>query len=423
MIFPICGALGGISVMVRGLLGSGDELWQWVVAMLLPYLPFFLLPALLRGALSALGTVGGAITAGLTALRTGANKAIDTGRGALQGTEAYKNAQNEAARRRQERNAQRILNRTNGSVDALKAQAANGDRRAQRLLRMRENAQQTMNQLTNEQERANAGATLELTPEMAARRAQSGIDAQRFKENQEEFAGYDKNELQQVANNAGSWLREPGGTQRMTALIQAMESQGMQSNIYDMLRRNNVSNNAGIMQSLSNSSDKILKAYGKKGAGVDYSAFMSGTGAGSLHGYAQEKGADFLNGLDDKSLAEILRTGGGALSDAQLMQAAASMTGQDAVDQVDGLIRQRISQRNARGESAGFQFSADQLSRFNSSTMSLLAQHARTDSDLQNAIVAASSGMTQEQVSKLDPSVRQQINNVRANAMGNGQDI
>ena len=47
IVFPICGALGGISNMVRGLVGSGGEVWEYVVALLLPYLPFFLLPSLL----------------------------------------------------------------------------------------------------------------------------------------------------------------------------------------------------------------------------------------------------------------------------------------------------------------------------------------------------------------------------------------
>ena len=381
--------------------------------MLLPYLPFFLLPSLLKGALSALGTVGGAITAGLTALRTGANKAIDTGRSALQGSEAYKNAQNEAARRRQERNAQRILSRYNNVAD-LQRDAKRGDRRAQRILRMRENAQQTMNQLTNEQERANAGATLELTPEMAARRAQSGIDAQRFKENQEEFAGYSKEELQQVADNASSWLGTPAGTQRMNALVQAMEARGLQKDIYDMLRRNNVSNNTGIMQSLANSSDKILKAYGKTGydqhgKGVDYNSFMTGTGKGSLRAYADDKGPDFINGISDKSLAEIERNGGVAISDAQLMQAAASINGQDSVVEIDKMIARRINS----GNTAGLRFSADQLSQFNDTTMSLLASYAQTDSNLQNAIVSASSKLTNEQISKMGDINLGRVNWVR----------
>ena len=411
VMFPICGALGGISMLVRGLLSnnSGSQVWEWVVAMLLPFLPFFLLPSLLRGALAALGQIGGAITAGLGALRGGANRAIDAGRGAVQGSERFKAAQGERARRMQERNAQRILQRTNGNLTDLQTRARGGDRRAQALLRRRESAQQTINQLTNEQERANAGATLELTPEMAARRAQSGIDAQRFKENQEEFAGYSKEELQQVADNAGSWLETPAGTQRMNALVQAMESQGLQKNIYEMLRRNNVSNNAGIMQSLANSSDKILKAYGKKGAGVDYSSFMSGTGDGTLQGYAQEKGSDFLNGLSDKSLAEIGRNGGVAMSDAQLMQAAASINGQDSVAEIDKMIGDRIRS----GNTAGLRFSADQLSQFNDSTMKILATNARTDSNLQNAIVSASNKLTNEQISKMGDDNLGQVNFVR----------
>lgn len=64
IVFPICGALSGVSKMVKGIVitTEGVHIWMLVVAMVAPYLVFFLLPSLLKGAIAALGVAGGALS-------------------------------------------------------------------------------------------------------------------------------------------------------------------------------------------------------------------------------------------------------------------------------------------------------------------------------------------------------------------------
>ncbi|MBR3322225.1 hypothetical protein IKG05_01130 [Candidatus Saccharibacteria bacterium] len=64
IIFPICGAVAGVSVLIKGIVLSTDEIQMWmlVVALIAPFLPFFLLPTLLKETIAGLGKIGGALT-------------------------------------------------------------------------------------------------------------------------------------------------------------------------------------------------------------------------------------------------------------------------------------------------------------------------------------------------------------------------
>ena len=89
IIFPICGALSGVSKMVRGIVmtTTGEvHIWMLIVAMIAPYLVFFLLPSLLKGAIAALGVAGGALSSLGTKLRAKTSGGLQ----AVQGTEAFK---------------------------------------------------------------------------------------------------------------------------------------------------------------------------------------------------------------------------------------------------------------------------------------------------------------------------------------------
>lgn len=96
VVYPICGALYGMSFIIRGTVFSGGEVqfWMAIIAICAPFLPFLLLPTLLRGALSALGRVGGAVAAVGAGIRGGVRK----GNQSLQNTAAYKNAQEQSRR-------------------------------------------------------------------------------------------------------------------------------------------------------------------------------------------------------------------------------------------------------------------------------------------------------------------------------------
>ena len=116
LVYPICGALYGMSYVIRGIIigGSGDRQWWMVLmAIMAPYLPFLVMPALVKGALAMLGKVGGT----LSTLGTGARRGFMMGNAALQRTEAYKDAQKRAQRNMTARKAgAKILNKRTGEL-------------------------------------------------------------------------------------------------------------------------------------------------------------------------------------------------------------------------------------------------------------------------------------------------------------------
>ncbi|MBR3323954.1 hypothetical protein IKG24_00215 [Candidatus Saccharibacteria bacterium] len=122
IIYPLCGAVMGLSNMLRSMsfteedgnwITVGMSFAQFIIMLVLPYLAFFLLPMLLKNAISALGRIGGALTSiGQTARNSG--RAI--GQAAMKGvqnSQRYKDNQADIARKQQERRANRILSRSN----------------------------------------------------------------------------------------------------------------------------------------------------------------------------------------------------------------------------------------------------------------------------------------------------------------------
>ncbi|MBQ3280253.1 hypothetical protein IJG92_01190 [Candidatus Saccharibacteria bacterium] len=142
IIFPICGAVSGISAMIRNLVNNGSlELGVAgnLILMVLPFLVFFLLPTLLKQAISALGKVGGALTTLGTSVRSGARNIGQAAISGAKNTEAFKNRQVEAARNRQSESSQRTIER----LEALKKQreaegGALSDTETRRLARAHE---------------------------------------------------------------------------------------------------------------------------------------------------------------------------------------------------------------------------------------------------------------------------------------------
>lgn len=121
IIFPICGAVSGISAMIRNMVENGSiQLGTAgnLIVMVLPFLVFFLLPMLLKNAIAALGKVGGALTALGTSVRSGARNIGQSAVRAGMNTERFKTIQAETARRRQSESSQRTIDR----LEALKKQ-------------------------------------------------------------------------------------------------------------------------------------------------------------------------------------------------------------------------------------------------------------------------------------------------------------
>ncbi len=90
VVYPICGALYGISFLIRGLAEKTSGNFVTLLAVnITPFLPFLALPMLLRSMMNALGVLGGALTSLSSGLRGGVGKMTRT----LQGTEIYKSGQ------------------------------------------------------------------------------------------------------------------------------------------------------------------------------------------------------------------------------------------------------------------------------------------------------------------------------------------
>ncbi len=120
IMFPICGAIGGIGYMVKAIVltTSGVHLWMMVFAIIVPYLPMFLLPSLLKGAIAGLGKVGATLSTLGNQFRNGAKGVGD----AVQNTDRYKDrlqfAKDSAAAAR----AQRVHDRLSGRTGLTRSQ-------------------------------------------------------------------------------------------------------------------------------------------------------------------------------------------------------------------------------------------------------------------------------------------------------------
>ena len=97
VVYPICGALYGVSFIIRAIVlqdGNGVHLWQAMIAIAAPFLPFLVLPSLTKGAIAGLGVIGGT----LSGLGSGLRRGLSSGQTALQNTAAFKSAQEESNR-------------------------------------------------------------------------------------------------------------------------------------------------------------------------------------------------------------------------------------------------------------------------------------------------------------------------------------
>lgn len=113
IIYPICGAMLGISELIKGIAWSptgGDDpsgVAMKLVALIAPYLPFFLLPSLLKGAIGAVGNLSSIMNSIGDKIRGTAKSGAD----AVRNTEAFKDASNVVAMERQNRAANRVIKR------------------------------------------------------------------------------------------------------------------------------------------------------------------------------------------------------------------------------------------------------------------------------------------------------------------------
>lgn len=121
IIYPICGAMLGISELIKGIAWSsagGDDpsgIALKLVALIAPYLPFFLMPSLLRGAIASVSNLSGVIDKVENRVRGAAGTASK----AFKDTTSYGNAMEAVNLRRKDAVADRTIRR----LEAAKAKS------------------------------------------------------------------------------------------------------------------------------------------------------------------------------------------------------------------------------------------------------------------------------------------------------------
>ena len=305
--------------------------------------------------------------------------------------------------------------------------------------------------------------------DLALQRRRAAADSQELKNYTDQFANYTKDQLSAEANSASSWIGSTGGTQRMQALLSTMESRGMENNIAEMLENGGdaIGKNAAVMQTLAGSKNRVFKAYGKAGAGMSYHNFMSGgkeqyldangnvtteatdasgnanrrayvdvdTGkitdsamsasgkqnstarTRSIVDYARDKGTDFIEGLDDKALNQIMKyqTGqAGApmvqIMDGDMVAAAQSrINAQDAVNILDGLATHIIE------HGGKVNYSSSQYANLNQSSMNTLDRLASQYDSVHDNLVNISDEAVRS------PELRAKLNDAGTNVLNNSR--
>ena len=152
VLYPICGLMiGGCALASKVIISSYDDFWMALLGALLSVVPFFLVPKMTQGALSAMGKIGGMISGAGQKIGGAARSAAKFGldRSPLAGL--AKNAQDRDQLRQRERERRRltgIVNRIN-----RKPENARTDRQKRQLAM----AQSQLNHMTQEDATAAAG--------------------------------------------------------------------------------------------------------------------------------------------------------------------------------------------------------------------------------------------------------------------------
>lgn len=125
IIFPICGAVAGISYILKNITtGSDVGIGTKAVMMVMPFVGFFFLPELLKQAIAALGKLGGALTSMGQTMRGGA-RTLGHGAASLgKSTEWYKNLEREGHRANVMRRQTRLNRRFDRAKEAANAPGA-----------------------------------------------------------------------------------------------------------------------------------------------------------------------------------------------------------------------------------------------------------------------------------------------------------
>lgn len=441
IVYPICGAVAGISYMLKGVGGSdgmGMGVAGKIILFVLPYLVFFLLPILLKNALTALGKLGGALTSLGNNIRNGGRAIGQSAMRTAQNTQRYKDMQAEASRRNRLRNADRVMQRFGDGKDLerrladaqARANTNPNDASAQRDLQMAQRdqrrfyaAQQEHYQLEAEQQVAGTN------PEVLATRAASRQEALELKNYSDQFSTLTRSDMAtELIESVNDYLysgRSDAAATRLQAAIQAAESRGMSKEMLSSLSGLELStmngkNDSKILGQMAASNNKVISQYGKQmgklsadkpddNVEMSMSQFAA-TGMKTKNGdeislsraFANQ-GSNVLNNMDDDTLDYIRNYGRNAASTDALLNAAVSTTNQKELHQINEMLKS--------ADSNTINFSGKQLANFDKSTVDELYNRAKTDSVLQQKFVTAYNDITKspELMATLKPEQRDKI--------------
>ncbi len=106
VIYPICGAVMGIGYVIRAISVTQErDLAFVVISGIAPFLPFFMIPSMLKGAISALGVVGNALSTMGNTFKSNVGKSAGEASKQIRDSEPYKNASRLASEGRMRRRA------------------------------------------------------------------------------------------------------------------------------------------------------------------------------------------------------------------------------------------------------------------------------------------------------------------------------
>lgn len=356
VVFPICGAMAGISNMLRAMYDPGTEAnkytdgtelntWGYAILLILPYLGYFLIPILLKNALSALGKVGGALTALGNTVKSG-GKTIGSGAMKVgQNTNAFKDWQ--------EKNAQARLERVRAKVQKKGDKASIGERR--RALE----AGRKLQEMRTRDELAKLG----ISDEEIEARAKSSKEAQEFKSYTDRYGTLTRGEIaKELKDTIKAYEIDPeANTVKLQALVAKAESEGMNKEMLESFGgiefdTGNASHRK-VLSSFARSSDKLLGQFGKQMGKMDGVTDVNGNpiskrmsldgfiGSGdndiSLNKVISGKGYDLLNNANDDTWDYLAEKGYGSVDTHTLVSGLVNATDDKQVAAIERVFEKR----------------------------------------------------------------------------------
>lgn len=346
IIYPICGAVYGLAMIIRAIIFATNQwhFWEGIVAIVAPYLPFFFIPTMLKGAISGLGVVGGA----LMAMGSGVKSGFAAGANAVQNTDRFKNRVNYARKQTIPRRAEREFKRAQKIRD--------GKTKIPRTEGSKKYAEYRMNK---------------------AQGTMSAFEAQESKEYYDQYSGLDWGGMTQTLNTLSKNLNadptNPEAQRRYMAAMKRADEMGMTDEMFESMDDLNLNNSthSQLLGQLAGSKNKAISSYAKylSKQGADTSlSFSDYVQNGGLAKSLKDDGANALVGMDDKTLKYIGEHNPNAVTDEMIMKAAtnASTDGK----QLNAL--NQLIQKRGDGGMNNYKMSSHELTNLDASTAKAL---------------------------------------------------